>query len=356
MSLLFSPWKIKSLALRNRLMMSPMCQYQAVEGRLVDWHFVHYGARAVGGAGLVMVEATAVSPEGRISPGDLGIWDDSFIGPFARLVDFIHSQGAAAGLQLAHAGRKASTRNARPLPPGEGGWAPVAPSAIPFDAGFPEPRELSAAEVENLLSRFEAAAHRARAAGFDLVEMHGAHGYLAHEFLSPHANRRADAWGGSFENRTRFLLEAVRRLRAVWPRDLPLFARVSATDWSEPEGWTLEDTVRLARDLKALGLDLLDCSSGGMLPRAKVPVAPGYQVPFAERVKRETGLATGAVGLITTGAQAEDILRQEQADLIVVGREFLRDPHFPLRAARELGEDILWPEPYRLAKPAPPNA
>lgn len=350
---LFSPLSLRALTLRNRIALSPMCQYSARQGRATDWHLVHLGARAAGGAGLVMTEACAVSPEGRISPADLGLWEDRQVGPLARVVKFIHAQGAAAGVQLAHAGRKGSVglpwEGGRPLTLADGGWEVVGPTAEPFEEGYPTPRALRAGELEAVVATFAAAARRARAAGFDVVEIHAAHGYLLHSFLSPLTNRREDEWGGGFGGRTRLLKEVIRAVRGVWPPELPLFVRVSATDWVEG-GWSVDDTVALARELGPLGVDLFDCSSGGLLPGVAIPASPGYQVPFAERVRREAGVASGAVGLITEPAQAEAIVAQGQADLVFIGRQFLREPAWPLRATRELGVEGPWPVQYLRAK------
>jgi 2,4-dienoyl-CoA reductase-like NADH-dependent reductase (Old Yellow Enzyme family) len=356
--MLFSPLALRDVTLRNRLGVSPMCQYSAVEGRATDWHLVHLGGLAQGGSALVLAEATAVEARGRISAADLGLWGDDQVEPLARVVRFVESQGAVAGVQLAHAGRKASVRppwmqGGAPLLPEQGGWAPVGPSALPFAEGHAAPQALSAAEVEALPGLFAAAARRAHAAGFRVVEVHAAHGYLLHQFLSPLANRRTDGWGGGFEQRTRLAREVVKAVRAAWPERLPLLVRLSATDWAEG-GWTPDETVALAQALKGLGADLVDCSSGGLVPYAKVPVAPGYQVGFAERVRREAGIATAAVGLITTPEQAQAVVVEGKADLVLLGRELLRDPRFPLRAAAALGAglggDGLWPRQYLRAK------
>jgi 2,4-dienoyl-CoA reductase-like NADH-dependent reductase (Old Yellow Enzyme family) len=341
-----APLHIREITLRNRIAVSPMCQYSSEDGFANDWHLVHLGSRAVGGAALVCMEATAVEPRGRISPYDMGIWEDAHIEFLTRLTRFLHSQGAVAGIQLAHAGRKGSTR--RPiegggfLPEEAGGWQPVAPSAVSFRPGDPAPHALSKLEIHGLIDNFTDAARRALLAGFDIVEIHGAHGYLIHEFLSPLSNQRTDEYGGELVNRLRFALEVTEAVRAVWPERLPLFFRISATDWA-PGGWTADDSVALAGRLKALGVDLVDCSSGGNVPDAKIPLGPGYQVPFAERIRMETGMRTGAVGMITTPEQADDIVRNGQADLVLLAREFLRDPYFPLHAAAALGD-----------KPAPP--
>lgn len=355
MPILFKPLALRGVTLANRIAVSPMCQYSAHEGLANDWHLVHLGGFAVGGAGLVICEATAVTPEGRISPQDLGIWSDAHIEPLARVVRFIRSQGAVAGIQLAHAGRKASTY--RPwggrhgaVVEEEGGWATIGPSAVKFADDYPMPVALDAAGIAAIPSAFAAAAERALRAGFEVAEIHAAHGYLLHQFLSPLSNRREDAYGGSFDNRIRLLLETVEAVRAAWPENLPLLVRVSATDWVEG-GWTGDDTVALAQRLKPLGVDLLDVSSGGSSPSARIPVGPGYQVSFAERVRRETGLATGAVGMITTPEQAASILRDQQADLVLLGRELLRDPRWPLHAAARLGREVSWPAQYLRAAP-----
>jgi 2,4-dienoyl-CoA reductase-like NADH-dependent reductase (Old Yellow Enzyme family) len=350
---LFEPLRLRGVTLRNRIGVSPMCQYSSVDGFSSDWHLVHLGARAVGGAGLVLTEAAAVLPEGRISPHDLGLWKDEHVAGLARIAAFVRAQGAAPGVQLAHAGRKASVRRpwegGGPLPPGEGGWVPVGPSGAPFSPEHTTPAPLDAAGLAAVVEAFAAAAARALAAGFEVVEVHAAHGYLLHELLSPLVNDRRDGYGGSFEGRTRLLREVVEAVRRVWPERLPLLVRVSASDWVEG-GWTPDDTVELARALVPLGVDLLDCSSGGAVPRVKIPVEPGYQVPFAARVRREAGLASAAVGMITEPAQADAIVREGQADLVLLARELLRDPHWPLRAARALGHDVAWPAQYDQAK------
>jgi 2,4-dienoyl-CoA reductase-like NADH-dependent reductase (Old Yellow Enzyme family) len=330
-----------------------MCQYSAVDGRANDWHLVHLGARATGGAGLVVAEATAVEARGRISPADLGLWEDAQVEPLARVVRFVEGQGAAAGVQLAHAGRKASTAapwdGGGPLAAAAGGWATVAPSAVPFSDAHPSPAALEEAGIRGIVDAFRAAARRARAAGFRAVEVHAAHGYLLHQFLSPLTNRRTDAWGGSFENRSRLAREVVSAVRAEWPGDLPVLVRISATDWV-PGGWDVDQSVELARALAALGTDLVDVSSGGLVASAQVPAGPGFQTPFAERIRREAGVATGAVGLITSPEQADHVVRTGQADLVLLARELLRDPHFPLRAARALGHDGPWPRQYLRAR------
>jgi len=353
---LFEPLKLRRLTLRNRIAVSPMCMYSSEDGFANDWHLVHLGSRACGGAALVMTEATAVEPEGRISPGDLGLWKDEQIEFLKRITTFIKSQGAAPGIQLAHAGRKASTYSPHVrsqkgyIPQGQGGWKPVAPSPIPFDATATVPSELSTDGIQRVVHRFVEATGRALEAGFELVEIHSAHGYLLNEFLSPISNHRQDAYGGSFENRTRLVREIVSAIRNIWPDDKPLFLRISATDWKEPDGWTIEQSVELAKTVKDLGVDLIDCSSGGLVPDAKVPAAPGYQVPFAEKIRREARIATGAVGLITFPDQADQIIRNGQADVVLLARQFLRDPYFPLHAAAELHVDIPWPKQYERAK------
>jgi 2,4-dienoyl-CoA reductase-like NADH-dependent reductase (Old Yellow Enzyme family) len=352
---LFDSLTIRDLTFANRVFVSPMCQYSSDDGYANDWHFVHLGSRAVGGAGLVMTEATAVLPEGRIGPQDLGIWSDGHMEMLGRIVSFIHEQGSIAGMQLAHAGRKASTR--RPwdghgaIPETEGGWTKVvAPSALPFADTYPMPQALTADGIQEVIAAFAAAARRACQAGFRVIEIHAAHGYLIHEFLSPLSNRREDNYGGSFENRTRLCREVVTAVRSAWPKELPLFLRISATDWVEG-GWDIDQSVQLAEELKKMGVDLIDCSSGGNVPHAKIPVGAGYQTAFAERIRRQTGIMTGAVGLITSPVQAEHIIRTEQADAVIMAREFLRDPYWPLRAARELEQAIAWPVQYLRAGP-----
>ena len=352
---LFDPLEIRGVKFGNRVFVSPMCQYSSEDGFANDWHFVHLGSRAVGGAGLILVEATAVLPEGRISPQDLGIWDDGHIEMLSRIVGFIHEQGSIAGMQLAHAGRKAST--SRPweghdaVPESEGGWTKVvAPSALKFSDTYPMPQALTRAGIQEVVAAFAAAARRACQAGFRVVEIHAAHGYLIHEFLSPLSNQREDEYGGSFENRTRLCREVVNAVRSAWPKELPLFVRISATDWTEG-GWDIDQSITLARELKEMGVDFIDCSSGGNVPHAKIPVGPGYQTAFAERIRRETGIMTGAVGMITDPAQAEHIIQTGQADAVIMAREFLRDPYFPLRAAHELDQPIAWPVQYLRAAP-----
>ncbi|MFN2336830.1 MAG: NADPH dehydrogenase NamA [Bacteroidales bacterium] len=352
MSILLSPLTVRNVTLKNRIAMSPMCQYTARDGFANDWHLVHLGTRAVGGAGLIIAEATAVVPEGRISPGDLGLWSDEHIKGLKRITEFIHGQGSVAGIQLAHAGRKASCalprEGGKQLDLNSGGWITVAPSAIPFSPGERAPEMLGKAAIMQLITDFREAAVRAHKAGFEVIEIHSAHGYLLQEFLSPISNHRTDEYGGSFENRTRLLLQVTEAVRSVWPEEKPLFVRISSTDWTEG-GWTLEESIGLAYLLKNAGVDLVDCSSGGNIFNAKIPTGPGYQVPFAGAL-RKTGIMTGAVGQITSSKQAEEILREEKADLILMGRELLRNPYFPLQAAKELGEEIQWPEQYLRAK------
>ena len=354
MTALFSPFVQRGVTLRNRIVVSPMCQYSCTGGCATDWHLVHLGSRAVGGAGVVLAEATAVEARGRISPYDLGLWRDEQVEPLARVTKFIREHGALPGIQLAHAGRKASTarpwEGGQPVPAAQGGWSVVAPSALPFAEEHPVPAALDAEGITGIVQAFGEAAKRALAAGFELVEIHAAHGYLLHQFLSPLSNQRTDRYGGAFENRLRLLIEVTDAVRAVWPERLPLWVRVSATDWAEAGGWDLPQTLALAKILKAHGVDLLDCSSGGTLPHARIPWGPGFQVPFAEAVRREAGLATGAVGFITEPAQAEKIIAAGQADVVLLAREFLRDPYWPMHAARALGATITWPLQYQRAK------
>ena len=351
MAFLFEPLTLRGLTLKNRLVVSPMCQYSAVDGFANDWHLVHLGSRAVGGASLLIQEATAVSPEGRITPDDLGIWKDEHVDFLRRINQFIEAQGCVPGVQLAHAGRKASTytpwKGSGAL--AEGGWEVVAPSAIAFADNYPLPVELDAVGLKKVIADFRSAAERSLQAGFKLIEIHAAHGYLLHEFLSPLSNQRTDTYGGSFENRIRLILEVVAAVRQVVPDDFPVIVRISATDWTEG-GWTPDESVQLATWLRDRGVDLVDCSSGGNVPHAKIPVGPGYQVEFAERIRREVGIPTGAVGLITTTTQAENLVASGQADLVLLAREELRDPYFPLRAAHELGAEVAWPPQYERAK------
>jgi 2,4-dienoyl-CoA reductase-like NADH-dependent reductase (Old Yellow Enzyme family) len=353
MSQLFTSLNIGKVTFRNRVFVSPMCQYSSQDGMPTDWHLVHLGSRAVGGAGMVTVEATAVTAEGRISPGDSGIWSDAHAEAFQRITRFISEQGAVPAIQLAHAGRKASTdapwRGGKPLTSGEGGWTPVAPSALPFAEGYPIPRELSMAELDGVVEDFAAAAARAHDAGFQCIELHMAHGYLLHQFLSPVANRRSDEYGGSLESRLRLPLRVATAVREAWPSSLPLLVRISATDWVEG-GWDVEQSVELCRYLKKIGVDLIDCSSGGMVANATIPAGPGFQTPFAERIRREAGIASAAVGLITAPEQAEHILRTGQADAVFLARELLRDPYWPLHAAAALHTDVAWPVQYQRAK------
>jgi 2,4-dienoyl-CoA reductase-like NADH-dependent reductase (Old Yellow Enzyme family) len=350
---LFTPLQIKSITLKNRIVLSPMCQYSATDGFANDWHLVHLGSKAVGGAGLVFTEATAVSPEGRISPCDLGLWKDKQVEPLKRITNFIAQQGAIPGIQLAHAGRKSSVTEPwngdKLIAVSDGGWKTLAPSSIPFSEDKSTPEELTHEGINRIVNDFKLAARRALDAGFKVLELHGAHGYLINEFLSPLSNHRTDNYGGSFENRVRFLMEVIAAVQTGWPGDLPLFLRISAPDWVEG-GWAIEDSKQLATIVKSAGVDVIDCSSGAVVPYARIPAKPGYQVPFAEAV-RTTGILTGAVGIITTPEQAEAILENKQADLIFMARELLRDPHFPLRAARELGYDEMpWPLQYERAK------
>ncbi|WP_460496984.1 NADH:flavin oxidoreductase/NADH oxidase [Glycomyces tarimensis] len=360
MSHLFAPLTMRGTTIPNRIWMAPMCQYSAdVSGPQTsapnDWHLQHYASRALGGPGLILVEATAVVPEGRISAADLGIWNDTQVEGHRRLTSFMRRHGVVPGLQLAHAGRKGSTDieflGGRPLAQDEGGWEAVAPSAVSFDGVMPVPHALSTAEVHGVVEAFAEAARRALAAGYEVVEVHSAHGYLLHEFLSPVSNRREDEYGGSFENRTRLPLEVVDAVREVVGEQTPVFFRVSATDWIEPDGWTADDTVRLAAVLRDRGVDLLDVSSGGNLPDASIPSGPNYQVPFAARVRRETGLPTAAAGLITEPEQAEKILADGEADAVAIGRELLRNPYWPRQAARELGESYTVAPQYERAEP-----
>lgn len=355
MSKLFSRFKLRGLEFKNRIFVSPMCQYSAQDGIADTWHMVHLGSRAVGGAGLVMVEATAVVPEGRISPYDMGIWSDRHAEALAPIARFILEQGAAPAIQLAHAGRKASADapwfSRGPLVPENGGWQVVAPSAVPFSPNSPLPRELAEAELDVIVAAFVAAAKRSLAAGFEVVEIHMAHGYLLHEFLSPLSNRRNDTYGGSLENRARFPLRVAQAVREVWPQNLPFFVRISATDWVEG-GWDLAQSLQLCLWLKEAGVDLIDCSSGGLTPDAKIPAGPGFQTPFAAAIRQELGIAVGAVGLITAPVQAEQIVATGSADAVFLARELLRDPYWPLHAAKILGAEVQWPVQYERAKPA----
>ncbi len=354
MSILFSPIKIRDLQFRNRIFVSPMCQYSAREGVPNDWHLVHLGSRAVGGAALVFTEATAVSPEGRISPEDLGIWSDEQTKAFKRITDFINARGAVPGIQLAHAGRKASTKTPwigeGMVPVSEGGWQVIAPSTLKFSDNYPQPKEMDETDMKTVLRQWSDAAQRSLEAGFQVVEIHMAHGYLLHQFLSPLSNKRTDKHSGSMKNRMKFPLEVAKSVREIWPHNLPVFVRISVTDWADG-GWDLEQSIELAKELKKLGIDLIDSSSGGLVPFAKIPVAPGYQVKFAEEIRKQAGIMTGAIGLITNAAQAENILVTGQADVVFMARELLRDPYFPLHAAKDLGDVPQYPNQYLRAKP-----
>jgi len=351
---LFQPLTVRSVTLRNRIGVSPMCQYSSEDGVANDWHLVHLGSRALGGAGLVIAEATAVAPEGRITPGDAGIWSDKHVEPLARINRFMKQHGAVAGIQIAHAGRKASAAvpwaGGAHLANDAGGWTTVAPSAVAFGGELAKvPHALSVDEIKGVQANFVAAAKRSLAAGYEWLELHSAHGYLSHEFLSPLSNQRTDSYGGSFDNRIRFLLETTRAVRKVWPENLPFTVRISCTDWAEG-GWDIDQSVELARRLKAEGVDLIDCSSGGAVPHAKIPVGPGYQVPFAERIRREAGIATAAVGMITEAKQADAIIQSAQADLVLLAREELRDPYWPAHAAKALGHAAAVPPPKQYAR------
>jgi 2,4-dienoyl-CoA reductase-like NADH-dependent reductase (Old Yellow Enzyme family) len=354
MAHLFEPLKLRGVEFAHRIVVSPMCQYSCTDGFANDWHFVHLGSRAVGRAAAVIAEATAITADSRISPQDLGIWTDAHIEPLRRAFSFIAGQGSVPGIQLSHAGRKASTNQpwngGKPITPAQGGWTPIfAPSALAFSDGYQVPQALSVTEIGSIIEAFAAAAQRARAAGAKLIELHSAHGYLLHSFLSPLSNQRTDQYGGSFANRIRVVCEVVAAVRKVWPDQYPLWVRVSASDWTEG-GWTVEESVELARTLKPLGVDLIDCSSGGNVARAKIPVGPGYQVAFAEKIRREAGVPTGTVGMITDAAQADQTIRSGQADVVILARQFLRDPYWPLLAAHALGHDIQWPVQYDRAK------
>lgn len=354
MATLFSPLTIKSIKLKNRIVVSPMCEYSSVDGFANNWHLVHLGSRAVGGAGLIITEAAAVSAEGRITFADLGIWKNEHIAKLKEITNFIEEQGAVAGIQLAHAGRKASHtepwNGGKQLPPtDENGWETLSASAVPFTPAEIAPHELDKLAINKVVSDFKSAAERALAAGFKVIELHAAHGYLIHQFLSPLSNHRTDEYGGLFEHRIRILLEIIAAVKEVWPEEYPLFVRISATDWTEG-GWTIDDSVGLSKVLKDRGVDLVDCSTGGNAAGAKIPLKAGYQVEFAEAVKKQADILTGAVGLITEAIQANKIIETGQADLVLLAREFLRDPNFPLRAAHELGHDVKWPLQYERAK------
>jgi 2,4-dienoyl-CoA reductase-like NADH-dependent reductase (Old Yellow Enzyme family) len=351
--MLFDPLEIRSIRFKNRIAISPMCQYSSIDGFANDWHLVHLGSRATGGAALVIQEATAVSPRGRISPDDMGLWKDEQIEFLQRITRFIKKQGSIPGIQLAHAGRKASIcspwKGGKMIEVSAGGWIPLAPSAIPFRESEPSPEAMTKTDILQLREDFKLAARRALAAGFEVIEIHGAHGYLINSFLSPLSNQRTDEYGGSFENRTRLIKEIASDIRNIWPEKLPLFVRISATDYAEG-GWDLPASVQLAASLKPLGVDVIDSSSGGNVPHVKIPLGPGYQVPFAEAIRKETGIMTGAVGLITKAEQANEIISSGKADLVLIARESLRNPNFPLTAAKELGKEIDWPLQYLRAK------
>jgi 2,4-dienoyl-CoA reductase-like NADH-dependent reductase (Old Yellow Enzyme family) len=354
MAVLFSEIRLRDVSFRNRIFVSPMCQYSAIDGVPNAWHMVHLGSRAVGGAGLVMVEAAGVSSEGRISPYDLGLWSDAQRDAFGPIVQFIKEQGAVAGIQLAHAGRKGSTdapwfNGGGPVAEANGGWQPLAPCALPFTAAHTVPHALTKAEMDAVVQQFADATRRAYVAGFDVVEVHMAHGYLLHEFLSPITNQRTDEYGGSLENRARLPLAVARAVREIWPAERPVFVRLSVTDWVNG-GWDLGQSIQFAQWLKQLGIDLIDCSSGGLTADAKVPAAPGFQVPFAAAIREKAGIPTGAVGLITEPAQAEQIIVTGEADVVLLARELLRDPYWPLHAARRLNVDVTWPKQYLRAK------
>lgn len=357
MAHLFDPLSIRGITFQNRVAVSPMCQYSSQDGFANDWHLVHIGSHAVGGAALVFMEASAVTPEGRISPEDLGIWKDAHIEFLSRIARFVKSQGVVPGMQIAHAGRKGSTQRpwegASKVPVEEGGWVPVAPSAVAYSDKYPMPEELSKEGIRRIVDAFGQAARRAKEAGFLVLEIHAAHGYLAHEFFSPLSNFRNDEYGGSFENRTRIGREIVSAVRRVWPEHLPLFIRISSTDWKQG-GWDVEQAVELAKQLKPLGVDLVDCSSAGLVPDQQIVAGPMFQVPFSDRIRRDAHALTGTVGLIETKEQIAEILAKEQADLVFMAREFLRDPYWPLRAARELKQQISWPAQYLRA--APPDS
>ena len=355
MSHLFEPLQLRDITLKNRIGIPPMCQYSATDGMAGEWHFIHYGSRAIGGAGLMILEATAVTAAGRISPGDLGLWKDEQIEPLARIARQAREHGCVPAIQLAHAGRKASVglgwEAQRTLAAGAGGWTPVAPSAVSFGEGYIAPHALTVDEIAEIVAAFVAAARRAVLAGFQAIELHAAHGYLLHQFLSPLSNRRTDVYGGSFENRTRLLREVVTAVRAIWPQNLPLLIRLSATDWVEG-GWSADETVELCHGLKALGVDLADISTAGLVPTAKIPAGPGFQTVFAARVRNEAGLPAAAVGLITSADQADHIVRTGQADMVLIGREILRNPYWPLQAAQALRQVEVWPNQYLRAAPS----
>lgn len=353
MSKLFSPLKIRDVELKNRIVVSPMCQYSSVDGVPTDWHFVHLGSRAVGGAALIIAEATAVSPEGRITPDDAGMWDEKHVITNTSITSFIKSQNATPGIQLAHAGRKASTyspwKGSGKVNENEGGWQTIAPSPIPFAENYPIPKEMSKDDIKTVIEQFRKAAEKSVKAGFQVIEIHMAHGYLMHEFLSPKSNQRSDEYGGKLENRCRLSIEVAKVIREVIPDGMPLFVRISATDWVN-DGWDIEQSVQLCKWLKETGVDLIDCSSGGNINKASIPAGPGYQIPFAERIRKEAGILTSGVGLITSPEQAEQIIKNEQADLVELARQMLRDPYWPLHAAKQLNVDVDWPNQYLRAK------
>ncbi len=351
---LFAPFRLRGVTFKNRIFMSPMDTYSSEEGRPNFWHFSHYGARAVGGVSCIIQEATAVLPEGRITPGDLGLWDDAQVSAYHPLVQFIKENGVVPGIQLGHAGRKASShipwKGSGYIGPEHGGWDLVAPSPLPFDQNWPAPRELSLPQIKAIIAAFGKAAERAHEAGFEVIELHAAHGYLLHQFLSPLSNHRIDDYGGSLENRMRFVLEVAETVRKRWPDNLPLFVRISATDWIEKGGWTVQQSVALCTHLKEIGVDFIDVSTGGLVPGAKIVTGPGYQVPFADAIRQGVQIPVGTVGHITCAEQAEQIIANQQADAVMIGRELLRDPYWPLRSARILDEDIHWPPQYERAK------
>ena len=354
MSKLFSPIKIRNIELKNRIAVSPMCQYSSINGFPSDWHLVHLGSRAVGGAGLILTEATAVSLEGRISPDDAGIWNEEQVNAYKKITSFIKSQNSVSGIQLAHAGRKASTyspwKGSGEVKVENGGWITLAPSPIPFSENFPHPKEMSEEDVQLVIDQFTKAAKRSIEAGFEVIELHFAHGYLVHEFYSPISNKRKDKYGGNLENRCRFAIEIAKSVRETIPDGTPLFARISSTDWVE-NGWDIDQSIKLAKWLKEVGVDLIDCSSGGNVSNAKIPAGPGYQIPFAEKIKKEAKILSGGVGLITTAEQAEEIISSEKADIVLLAREMLRDPYWALHAAKKLNVDLTdWPKQYLRAK------
>jgi len=354
LSKLFTSLKIRNIILKNRIAVSPMCQYSSVDGVPTDWHLVHLGSRAVGGAGLILTEATAVSPEGRISPDDAGIWNDEQADVYKRITEFIKSQNSVPGIQLAHAGRKASTyspwKGSGEVKVKDGGWQILSPSPIPFSENFPHPKEMNEKDIKLVIDQFAKAAKRSIKAGFEIIELHMAHGYLVHEFFSPISNTRKDQYGGSLQNRCRFATDVAKSVRETIPDGTPLFARISSTDWIDG-GWDIDQSVRLAKWLKEVGVDLIDCSSGGNVSNAKIPAGPGYQIPFAEKIKKEVNILTGGVGLITTAEQAEEIISSGKADIVLLAREMLRDPYWALHAAKKLNVDLKdFPKQYLRAK------